>query len=240
MDHPLPIGHGATISAPHMHASALELLKDNILKPGDVRVMDVGSGSGYLAACFAHMLQEREEGGGEGGGGGRGGGDEEGSSRQQVEHKEEKEKTATITTTTNYSNWSVVGIDHIPELVEKSKKNVERDPACRAHLKSGHLKLFVGDGRLGWKEGGGYDAIHVGAAAPDTPHELLKQLKPGGRMVAPVGPAGGMQVLAVYDKDKDGRKIHRKNVTAVAYVPLTGKSEQLRGSWIMGGDEFEP
>lgn len=235
MDHPLPIGYAATISAPHMHASALELLKDHILKTnGDnVRVLDVGSGSGYLAACFAYMLQERKEGEGEGGGGGG-----EGSSRQQVEHKEEKKKNTptTTTTTTNNKDWLVVGIDHIPELVEKSKKNVERDPASRAHLKSGHLKLIVGDGRLGWKEGGSYDAIHVGAAAPDTPHELLKQLKPGGRMVAPVGPAGGMQVLAVYDKDRDGRKIHRKNVTAVAYVPLTGKNEQLRGSW----DEFEP
>lgn len=55
-DHPVSIGYGATISAPHMHASALELLKDH-LKEGD-RALDVGSGSGYLTACMAMMVGE--------------------------------------------------------------------------------------------------------------------------------------------------------------------------------------
>ena len=54
-DHPLPIGCGATISAPHMHATALELLKDSLI-PG-ATVLDVGCGSGYLLACMAHMVQ---------------------------------------------------------------------------------------------------------------------------------------------------------------------------------------
>lgn len=54
VDSPQRIGHGATISAPHMHAYALELLQDH-LKPGN-RVLDVGSGSGYLTACFARYL----------------------------------------------------------------------------------------------------------------------------------------------------------------------------------------
>ncbi|VDN06121.1 unnamed protein product [Thelazia callipaeda] len=53
-DHPVSIGYGATISAPHMHASALELLKDH-LKEGN-RALDVGSGSGYLTACMAIMV----------------------------------------------------------------------------------------------------------------------------------------------------------------------------------------
>ena len=53
-DTPTPIGHNATISAPHMHAYCLEFLKDH-LKPG-ARVLDVGSGTGYLTACFAHMV----------------------------------------------------------------------------------------------------------------------------------------------------------------------------------------
>jgi len=54
VDSPQPIGYGATISAPHMHAHALELLKDH-LKPGN-RALDVGSGSGYLTACMALMV----------------------------------------------------------------------------------------------------------------------------------------------------------------------------------------
>ncbi|CAJ0940011.1 unnamed protein product, partial [Mesorhabditis belari] len=53
-DSPQGIGWNATISAPHMHAAALEGLKDH-LKPG-ARVLDVGSGSGYLTACFARMV----------------------------------------------------------------------------------------------------------------------------------------------------------------------------------------
>ncbi|EGG12475.1 uncharacterized protein MELLADRAFT_115018 [Melampsora larici-populina 98AG31] len=53
-DRPQPIGHGATISAPHMHASALENLLP-FLNPG-ARVLDVGSGSGYILACLYHLV----------------------------------------------------------------------------------------------------------------------------------------------------------------------------------------
>jgi len=54
LDSPQPIGYGATISAPHMHAEALERLQDH-LKPG-MTALDVGSGSGYLTACMAYMV----------------------------------------------------------------------------------------------------------------------------------------------------------------------------------------
>ncbi|CAL5016324.1 unnamed protein product [Urochloa decumbens] len=54
IDSPMPIGFNATISAPHMHATCLELLKDH-LQPG-MHALDVGSGSGYLTACFAMMV----------------------------------------------------------------------------------------------------------------------------------------------------------------------------------------
>jgi len=53
-DSPQLIGYGVTISAPHMHAYALELLEEQ-LKEGN-KALDVGSGSGYLTACFAHMV----------------------------------------------------------------------------------------------------------------------------------------------------------------------------------------
>lgn len=54
-DRPQPIGHNATISAPHMHAMQLELLASHIPDDGG-RVLDVGSGSGYISACFARMV----------------------------------------------------------------------------------------------------------------------------------------------------------------------------------------
>lgn len=56
MDAPQGIGYGVTISAPHMHAHALELLKDQLTE-GE-RALDVGSGSGYLTACMALMVGE--------------------------------------------------------------------------------------------------------------------------------------------------------------------------------------
>jgi len=55
-DRPLPIGHGATISAPHMHATCLELLV-GYLRP-DSNALDVGSGSGYLAAAMAMLMAD--------------------------------------------------------------------------------------------------------------------------------------------------------------------------------------
>lgn len=53
-DSPQSIGHNATISAPHMHAYALEVLEPKLTK--GAKVLDVGSGSGYLAACFSVMV----------------------------------------------------------------------------------------------------------------------------------------------------------------------------------------
>lgn len=55
LDQPLPIGWSATISAPHMHAQALELLSSHIARP-NARVLDVGSGTGILCAYMAHMM----------------------------------------------------------------------------------------------------------------------------------------------------------------------------------------
>lgn len=53
MDSPQPLGYGATISAPHMHAYALEYLEKQILKAK--KILDVGSGTGYLTAAMAIM-----------------------------------------------------------------------------------------------------------------------------------------------------------------------------------------
>lgn len=55
VDMPQPLGYNATISAPHMHAYSLEKALPHLRAPGERRVLDVGSGSGYLTACFAYL-----------------------------------------------------------------------------------------------------------------------------------------------------------------------------------------
>lgn len=179
VDSPMSIGYNATISAPHMHAMCLELLEDR-LQPG-MHALDVGSGTGYLTACFALMVGPQ----------GR-----------------------------------AVGVEHIPELVAWSIKNVEKSAAAPL-LKEGSLSLHVGDGRKGWPEHAPYDAIHVGAAAADVPQDLVDQLKPGGRMVIPVGTF--FQDLKVIDKKMDG-SISVRSETSVRYVPLTSREAQIKGT----------
>ncbi|XP_024954927.2 protein-L-isoaspartate O-methyltransferase 1 isoform X3 [Citrus sinensis] len=95
------------------------------------------------------------------------------------------------------------------------------------NLKPGMHALDIGsDGRKGWPEFAPYDAIHVGAAAPEIPQALIDQLKPGGRMVIPVGNI--FQDLKVVDKNQDG-SLSVWSETSVRYVPLTSRDAQLRG-----------
>ncbi|CAI8609817.1 unnamed protein product [Vicia faba] len=122
-------------------------------------------------------------------------------------------------------NGRAVGVEHIPELVSFSIKNIEKSAAAPL-LKDGSLSVHDGDGRQGWPEFAPYDAIHVGAAAPEIPQPLIDQLKPGGRMVIPVG--NTFQDLKVVDKNTDG-SISIRTETAVRYVPLTSKEAQLKG-----------
>ncbi len=77
-----------------------------------------------------------------------------------------------------------------------------------------------GDGYDGWAEHAPFDAIIVTAAASHIPPPLVRQLKPGGRMVVPVGPRFMVQQLVLVEKDADG-KVKTRQMLPVAFVPLT-------------------
>jgi protein-L-isoaspartate(D-aspartate) O-methyltransferase len=78
----------------------------------------------------------------------------------------------------------------------------------------------VGDGYKGWPEYAPYDGIIVTAAAPTIPSPLIEQLKPGGKLVIPVGQPHSHQELLVLDKDMQG-SVTAHDVLNVAFVPLT-------------------
>jgi len=89
-----------------------------------------------------------------------------------------------------------------------------------ATLGYANVTVKSGDGYLGWPEQAPFDAIMVTAGALDVPPALVEQLKPGGRLVIPVGPQWSGQQLLLIEKDAGG-KTTQKSVLSVRFVPLT-------------------
>jgi len=79
----------------------------------------------------------------------------------------------------------------------------------------------LGDGYFGWEDQAPFDAIVVTAAASHVPPPLIAQLKPGGRMVIPVGGRFAVQYLLLVEKTAAGETVTRQ-ISAVRFVPLTG------------------
>ncbi len=99
--------------------------------------------------------------------------------------------------------------------------------AARARLKRlGHanVEVRVGDGYYGWSEHAPFDVIVVTAVASHIPPPLINQLKPGGRMILPVGTRFTAQQLLLLSKAPDGH-ITARQILPVAFVPLTGGHE---------------
>jgi protein-L-isoaspartate(D-aspartate) O-methyltransferase len=113
-------------------------------------------------------------------------------------------------------------------LLAETVFSVERVPAlaqgARAALEAAGIRnvtVLVGDGTLGWRPFGPYDAILVAAASPGVPEPLVDQLAPGGRMVIPLGDRA-TQSLTLVQRDALGG-VRRTTLGDVRFVPLLGK-----------------
>jgi protein-L-isoaspartate(D-aspartate) O-methyltransferase len=165
-DGPLPIGDGQTISQPYIVGWMTELIEP----AKKMRVLEIGTGSGYQSAVLAECVGE------------------------------------------------VDTIEVVPALGKKAKGLLDE-------LGYRNIRVKIGDGYEGWRERAPYDAIILTAAPPtDVPRPLLEQLKPGGRLVAPVG--RDEQDLIRITKVLTGYK--REVLAPVRFVPMTGKAQNDR------------
>jgi len=108
----------------------------------------------------------------------------------------------------------VCSVEVIPALADRAT-------AVLAEQGYANIEFRTGDGGLGWPEYAPFDAIIVTAAATEMPPALVEQLRPGGRMVIPVGPHHGEQELFLITKDAAGT-VSTRSILPVAFVPLTG------------------
>jgi protein-L-isoaspartate(D-aspartate) O-methyltransferase len=106
----------------------------------------------------------------------------------------------------------VFSVERIPALLDRSRELLQA-------LNVRNASYLLGDGTLGWRDYAPYDAILVGAAAPEVPRPLAEQLAEGGRLLIPLGDREE-QTLAVITRR--GEKLERRDVAPVRFVPLVG------------------
>jgi len=106
----------------------------------------------------------------------------------------------------------VYSVERIPELAEDASRRLRE-------LGYANVEVRVADGGCGWEERAPFDGIVVTAAAADVPLALVQQLKPGGRLVVPVGERHRSQDLRVIGKDEQG-SVETRSVLPVVFVPL--------------------
>ena len=103
-------------------------------------------------------------------------------------------------------------IERIAPLMERARERIKE-------LGMRNVRFRHGDGSVGWKANAPFDGILVAAAPLTVPEAWLKQLKPGGRLVVPVGPEGEQQLMRFTQRDQ---RLEKQVLGSVAFVPLLG------------------
>jgi protein-L-isoaspartate(D-aspartate) O-methyltransferase len=106
----------------------------------------------------------------------------------------------------------VYSIEFVEELATAARQRLH-------DLEFSNVEVMMGDGYYGWPEHAPFDAIIVTASTPEAPPPLLEQLKPGGRMVLPLGQPYAGQDLALLVKQQDG-SFDSRYILPVAFVPF--------------------
>jgi protein-L-isoaspartate(D-aspartate) O-methyltransferase len=112
----------------------------------------------------------------------------------------------------------VYTIEIVPELAKRARASLDEAGFPQVHTRAG-------DGYFGWLEEAPFDAIVITAAPEKVPQTLFDQLKPGGYLIAPVGPESGVQNLLRYRKTDEGTMV-ADTLIPVVFVPMTGETER--------------
>lgn len=115
-----------------------------------------------------------------------------------------------------YLGYEVIGIEKIREVANFAKENLKNLPY------TDKIKIFIGDGTLGYSDEAPYDGIIVSGACPKIPNPLLQQLAPNGKLCIPCGSLQ-LQKLILAQKDKSGKKISINESIPCKFVPIFGK-----------------
>ncbi|KAI8946157.1 protein-L-isoaspartate O-methyltransferase-domain-containing protein [Xylaria longipes] len=213
-DSPQSIGHRATISAPHMHANAAESLLP-YLQPCKAsarprRVLDIGSGSGYLTHILAELAGED-------------------GVVVGVEHIEALRTLGEANMSKSPKGRALLSSGRVRFRVGDGRKGWVEPETLASSSGAGNTakenttpsEEKVG-GAADEDDSQGWDAIHVGAAAAELHGELVAQLRRPGRMFIPVEDEERHweQYIWVVDKDEQG-SVEKKRLFGVRYVPLT-------------------
>lgn len=111
---------------------------------------------------------------------------------------------------------NVYAVERIPELTQRAREILDV-------LGYGNVALVTKDGTVGWSKYSPYDAILVGAAAPSLPDALVTQLRPGGRLLIPLGDRNHQELTLVRRTGEGGGDIEQENIVGCVFVPLIGR-----------------